>query len=230
MNPLLGGARVRAPQLSSTKPELNLLEVRREILLLYDRWTRTDSGGFLRYLKTCIGVLEDLDTIANMTSIIPSALGSVWFTPEVESKCNEKLREKFSSALKHMEDCVRVHLVTRDAVVRYKETLNATNEYSKLLDEVITYLSAMESAMTLLVESRRKILDRIKSTYPPISFGKNFEELSVFLLLVAETTDDFIPYTASSALIEKCVPWRVPRTLEDVRQDDARNLFLVDLE
>jgi hypothetical protein len=230
VNPLLGGARIRAPQLSTAQPEINLVEVRREILLFYDRWTRTDSGGFLRYLKTCIAILEDLDTIANMTTILPGASGSVWFTCDIEEKCSDRLRMKFQAALKNMDECLRVHLVTRDAVVKYKKMVSEKTGSSRTADEVVMYLDAMESGMTLLLDSRRKIIEKIKSAHPPISFGNFFEELSVFLLIVAETTDDFIPYTASSELISKCVAWRVPRTLEEVREDDGRNLFLANLD
>ena len=49
-----------------TAPTLDITTVRREILLLYDRWTRADSGGFQRLLKAAIATLEDEDMIKNL--------------------------------------------------------------------------------------------------------------------------------------------------------------------
>jgi len=228
VNPLLNGpssGRARAPQIAPEKPQINLLEIRREILLFYDRWTRTDSGGFLRYLRTVTGVLEDLDTVAHLPSIIPSARGSVWFSDEIEKRCVRNLTEKFSGSMKQLDEALRVHNVTKEAVNKYRIKLGTMHEPSEQLAEILAYLGSMELAMSQLIEVRGKIVDRIKSAYPPINFSKNFEELSLYLLIVAETAEEYIPYKASGEMIARRVSWVVPRTLDEVRKYDGRNLF-----
>jgi len=232
-NPLLSGgirgdqaARVPAPRISSEKPpQINLFEIRREILLFYDRWTRTDSGGFLRYLRNLTGVLEDLDTVANVSTIITTARGSLWFSDEIEKRCVRNLTEKFSEALKMMDEALRVHNVTKEAIGKYREKLGLMYEPSEQLAEILGYLGSMESGMTALIEVRGKIIERIKSAYPPINFSKNFEELSLYLLLVAETGEEYIPRKCFSAMNLRRVSWVVPRSLEEVKKDDGRNLF-----
>ena len=235
-NPLIQGltnssssstARTPAPQLRPVgeKREINLLEIRREILLFYDRWTRTDSGGYIRNLKSLIGVLEDMDTIANMNSILPNSRGSVWFSREIEKKCLHNLTEKFNNTLKQLEESLRIHNVTKDAIKTYVDRVRASHNASDQLEQICAYLEAMHEAILHLIECRQKILKRIKSAYPPISFSKNFEELSLFLVIIAESTEEYIPDHACSVLLSRSANWVVPRTLEQVRRDDGRNLF-----
>ena len=229
-NPLLGGSQVAqnpAPRLAPEKPQMNLVEIRREILLLYDRWTRTDSGGFLRYLRSLTGILEDLETVSNIPTIIPESRGSLWFSKEIENRCVVNLTEKFHESLKQLDEALRVHNVTKLAVFKYREKLATMYEPSEQLSEILAYLASMESGMSDLIEVRAKIIHRIKSAYPPVNFSKNFEELSLYLLLVAETGEEYIPQITSSAMIARRVDWVIPRTLDEVRKNDARSLFQV---
>ena len=150
----------------------------REIVTLYDRWVRTDLGGFRRILKSVIAILEDLDTVEELPEMFPGNLG---FTEDIVGISVGQLKEKrLSNLLAEGWKCIETMKTTRDASERFATTARG---------KVKVYVEKMAEGMSELIDTREKILMEIETK----KFGSDFDILSLFLLVVAETGENYIP-------------------------------------
>ena len=198
-----------------TAPTLDITTVRREILLLYDRWTRADSGGFQRLLKAAIATLEDEDMIKNLPSLIPSANGSLYYTDTIRDKAIKNIESKRRLIFDDMAKCIISLEKTRDAVIGYREKV-IKFDASELVGK---YLDRMTRLMGELLEIRKIILRELDSQ--KFEFQSQFETLSLFLLMIAETGEDFIPRKTWEVLQDPLGP----KNFEAVRANNGRDLF-----
>jgi hypothetical protein len=173
----------------------------REILTLYDRWNRADKGGFSRIVKSIIAVWEDLEVVQS----IPGK-GTVWLEKSVlESSITNLRKTKLTKLISEGETCIASLERTRDAC-------------DKLVTDradVRQYLRGMSEGMSRLIAMRRKILHALE--HEVVSFSSQFNLLSLFLVMISETSEDYIPRVAS----DRALPCIVAHTLEKV-QEEAR--------
>jgi len=205
---------ITSPQVVVTAPIIDLTIVRREILLLYDRWTRADSGGFHRLLKGYIALLEDEDFVKNFESIIPNSKGSIFFSDDIKKRALLNLHSRRNRILQDLHKCLASLSTTIEATMKLSEKYSSDPEVSR-------YVDAMGIAMKNLVSLRQSIVSHIGDNVDKLNFTTDFEMLSFFLLMVAETVEDFVPRQAWATLKNP----NGPRTLEQVQDGDGRNLF-----
>jgi hypothetical protein len=197
--------------------------VRREIIVLYDRWTRADTGGFQKLVKAFIGYLEDEDLVRNIPKILPSASGSLFYTDDICGRCLKNFQKKREAVIQDLTKCLKSLETTRDAVSVYRDKLLSTftqnSDDSKIHSTVVNYVNRMLEVMIELLNVRKTILVKLGSML--WSFQENFETLSLYLVMISETGDDFIPSKAWEVLNDPMGP----RSLDDVRANNGRDLF-----
>ena len=129
-------------------------------------WSRTDSGGFHRLLKSAIGVLEEIDLIESFETVFPELKrNNLGWNDEVKIRAVSNLRSKFRAILSELDLCV--------------ESMERTLEYVEARE------SEMHAKLVPLVESRKIILKNINK----LSFSKDFNQISFYLIFVGETSE-----------------------------------------
>jgi hypothetical protein len=177
---------------------------RTEVLMAYDRWTRTDSGGFVKAIKSAIGVFEEIELIENFESFFDLKYNSLIFDSDIREKCLVQLHRRLETYLAE----------AAKALATLHTTASFTEELTKKgMDRVaVCYIEGMVHAMEKMLVFRETVLNRIKQIK---CFSKEFEEIQFLLLLLSETSEDFIPRKAADTVVQDDP--LIPRTLEDVR-------------
>ena len=189
---------------------------RPEILMLYDRWTRTDSGGVVKSIKSAIGVLEEINIVNNFESILGLTQKSLVINDYIRRKSLEQLNSRLDSYMKEADralDSLQSTVTHARSLVEKWRSLN--------FDEVvIRYVEGMIEGMEELLQVRKSAGSRIAKVQ---SFENEFEEIQFILLILSETCEDYIPETAQRAVHTEFPLF--PRTLEGVRSNNGREMF-----
>jgi hypothetical protein len=218
------GLRKPAPQVSpdNTSEFGGAQEARSEILMLYDRWSRTDTGGVVKSLKSAIGVFEEIDIVEHFSEVMGVHHTNLAYNENIRNRAKTQLIKRLNV---YLDECDR-------AVASLETTLTHTKSLKERLGgkatvhaSIISYIQGMIRGMEKILSVRKSACVRVK---PIKSFPKEFEELQFILLILAETADDFIPETAARS-VANTFPLS-PRTLESVRARNGRDLFTSGLE
>lgn len=197
----------KAPSLRIEAPEVASERIARsDILMMYDRWNRTDSGGYVKNIKAALGIFEEMEIIENFEAFFGLRHNSLLIDNRIRDTCTRVLRNRLDAYFAEAEKALK----TLQTTLRHTESLGSKQSVGSVSEQ---YISRMVIGMKNLLELREKSLSRLKKVE---SFSKEFEEIQFLLLLVSETAQDYIPRLASSDLP------LVPRTLEEVRE----HLFL----
>ena len=167
-------------------------------------------GGFARILKSIIAVLEELEAVRGLPTLLPELQrNNLVFNSDVCDRAVKNLHSRFSKNISHADQV----LASMAKTVEHVSKLAQDAQYPEAARE---YLFDVGRAMAQLVESRKTILANIRNL-DTLSFSKNFDQLSFYLVLVGETSEEFIPQTC----------WRrgVPRTLGGIRENEGGAIF-----
>lgn len=189
---------------------------RSEILMLYDRWTRTDSGGFIKSIKSAIGVLEEINIVDNFESILGLTQRSMVYNDYIRKMSLEQLNIRLGTYLQEAERAIS----SLESTITHAQSLIEQWTSLNFDKVVIRYIEGMIGGMTELLGVRKAACVGISKVK---SFEKEFEEIQFILLVLSETCEDYIPETAQMAVHEEFALF--PRTLEDVRRNNGRTMF-----
>ena len=189
---------------------------RSEICMVYDRWSRTDSGGFLKAIKSALGVLEDIDIVENFETAVNSKHTLLYFDSNIRDRCmtqlNKRLSEYISEARKALESL--------ESTISHTDMLRSKYESNRVDECIIQYLSGMSESMKNLIDFRLHACEKIERVK---SFANEFEEIQFLLLILSETSADYIPRKAAEKIV-RSFPL-TPRELDSVRAGNGADLF-----
>ena len=218
------GLRKPAPQISpeDTSEYGGATEARPEILMLYDRWSRTDSGGVVKSLKSAIGVFEEIDIVEHFSEVMGIDHTNLAYNENIRNRAKTQLTKRLNV---YLDECDRA-LVSLETTLDHSKALKERlGGKSTVHASIITYIEGMIRGMEKILSVRKSACERVKAIK---SFPKEFEELQFILLILAETAEDFIPEAAARS-IANTFPL-CPRTLESVKARNGRDLFTSGLE
>ena len=209
----------KAPSIKFDPRELHTLPlsaIRSEILILYDRWSRADSGGFLKALRAMIGVHEEIELVKNFRKIFGLPFQSLCFSEDILIRCVSSLQKKME---KHRSDAERA---LRSLETTSNQTLQMEKKLSESFvpDEILHYFEGMHAAMNELLSLRQTALHKISGLK---SFSTQFDDVQHVLLLVSETDSEFIHSRATRCHGNQDLS--VPTEFSSVISSGGRDLF-----
>ena len=209
----------RAPVVSTSSPDVPervSITTRREIVMLYDRWTRTDCGGFIKSIKAAIGVLEEIELIENFEAILG--------VTGVSLVVNDGIRER---GIANMRVRLDTHLAeAKRALDSLATTQRATTAFATKIaqpPQLVKYVQGMGQAMERLLTVRRTCLAKIGEIK---SFSKQFELIQFYLLILSETSENYVPHFAEAQV--GAIHGLFPTTLDGVKEDGGMNIYRID--
>jgi hypothetical protein len=190
---------------------------RSDLIMVYDRWSRADSSGFLKPLRASLGVLEDIDIVEDFENVYGLKDGALFFNEQIKERCmrtlRKKLEEHFVEARGALRSLETTHAHTESLLARYKD--------SGMDSGIILYVEGMSMSMKKLLQLRKYACDRIEQIS---SFTKEFEEIQFLLLILSESSEDYIPRRAADQ-VTHLFPM-IPRNFEAVRAANGKDLFI----
>ena len=209
-------AKAPSLKLDDNPPAVPLATIRSDIMMLYDRWSRTDSGGFSKALRSMIGVHEEIELVENFRKILGIQYLSLCFSEHIKNRCMSSLKQKMA---KHQEEAEKA---LKSLETTMNQTLETKDKFSELgvPSAIIHYFAGMYEGMKNLLILRKTSLEKISSVK---CFSKEFEHVQYILLFVSETDNEYIHTHASQA--HGNADLSVPTTFSGVFSNGGRNLF-----
>ena len=206
-----------APVVAVAEPVSVSPQLKREVVMLYDRFARASSGGFIKSFKAAAGVLEEIELVINFKLILGIEHNCLAFSDRIRDRAVNNLKVRFE---KHVEEAER-SIESLEATV--KAVADAKNKVPKSvarLAEILAYLDGMIDGMNKLINMRRSMLSQLRLVD---SFSKSFDEIQFNLVVLSESAEDFVPALAAGKV--KIFSF-APVTLAGVCEDSGKNLFI----
>lgn len=185
--------------------------------MLYDRWSRTDSGGFSKALRSMIGVHEEIELVENFRKILGIQYLSLCYSDDIKNRCISSLKVKMK---KHQDEAEKA---LKSLETTMQQTREAKDKFSKLgvPSQIIHYFDGMHEGMKNLLILRKTSLKKISAVK---CFSKEFDHVQYILLFVSETNNEYIHTHALQA--HGNADLSVPTIFSVVLSNGGRNLFL----
>lgn len=197
---------------------LSISAIRSEILLLYDRWSRTDTGGFLKALRTIIGVHEEIEQIENFRSILNVPYESLCFNVDIKNRCMHNLKTRLDRHISDAEKALKSLELTISHVSQVQAKFNQLG--TAVPENILKYFTGMSLGMSHLLSLRKTALEKISGLE---SFSKHFDETQQILLLVSESNCEYIHEHAKRS--HGNVDLSIPTKFSTVLDSGGRELF-----
>ena len=186
-----------------------------EIISIYERWARTDSGGVIKAVRAALGALEDMETVSHFPSILGLKHNSLAFDDHIKNRAVGAINLRLQKHLQEGETAIQ----SLEKTVEHIHAL-LSGKLSTMPAPVRAYCTIMASVMSELIALRIKVLQRIAQVR---SFNEEFDQLQLFLLVLSETSENFVTSRAAAAVVREFPG--TPTTLEELKQNGGKNLF-----
>jgi hypothetical protein len=207
----------KAPVVAVAEPASVSPQFKREVVMLYDRFARASSGGFIKSFKAAVGVLEEIELVNNFKLIMGIEHNCLAFSENIRDQAVNKLKARFE---KHVEEAEKSIESLESTVRAVADAKNKVPKSVARLAEITAYLDGMIEGMNKLINMRRPMLSQLRLVD---SFSKSFDEIQLDLVILSESAEDFIPALAAGKV--KIYSF-APVTLAGVCEDSGKNLFI----
>jgi hypothetical protein len=170
----------------------------------------------MKGLKAALGVLEDIDIIENFETVTNLKHTELFFDEYIRNRCMRQLKERLAD---HKAEA-RSALKSLQGTLAQTETLIKKYDSNSVDERIVQYLTGINESMEKLIDFRLHALDRIERIK---SFANEFEEIQFLLLVLAETSADYIPRRAAEKVVQSFP--LTPRTLDGLKQGNGSDLF-----